>query len=136
MIGMGFSQAGLGEALPGVKGLGASWPYGTALFELSCRLKEAGLEPGCGHDRMIERRRTGRELIRDSFPSCFWRSVERHWNSVHRPIRSFSSPSPSAIHGLPTWHPLSTVTLAFYIPILGRPAEFMATSGLELNSST
>ena len=43
MIGMGFSQAGLAEALPGVKGLGASWPYGTALFELSCRLKEVGI---------------------------------------------------------------------------------------------
>src|ERR1039457_2221268 len=51
MIGMGFSQAGLAEALPGVKGLGASWPYGTALFELSCRLRRLGLEPGCGLDR-------------------------------------------------------------------------------------
>ena len=37
MIGMGFSQAGLAEALPGVKGLGASWPYGTAVFELRRR---------------------------------------------------------------------------------------------------
>jgi hypothetical protein len=34
-------------------------------------LRRAGLEPGCGHDRMIERRRTGRELIRDSIPILF-----------------------------------------------------------------
>ena len=34
-------------------------------------LRRAGLEPGCGLDRMIERRRTGRELIRDSIPILF-----------------------------------------------------------------
>ena len=71
MIGMGFSQAGLAEALPGVKGLGGSWPYGTALFELSCRLKEGGIGTRMWSRPNDRATSTGRELIRDFIPILF-----------------------------------------------------------------